>query len=235
MSRNAVANPSRAFAVDSVSPTPLPGGGDNGVIAVPGRTTAAEGQGFLEHPSRVPTTRGGARGIIAANVRYTPAVDVMTPNLYNNVQGAPRAWFAGHYVRHFVSSGVAVLARMAMPGRGEIANTLNRASDDSGAPGSPIPVGRRFLTQAFQQPFGGGRIWNDYLQRPEIQAPVGVRRALNRGRIPRMTDPYQPRLTRLAAARSYSQGTKTLAPDPAAASAGSPWATSPAALGRFGA
>jgi hypothetical protein len=190
--------PSRALSTgDKFGPWPAGQGGQAGPIDLPARLDPVQPSA----PPRTPSARGGVGtheptpGVSEWHgITFGPGHPAMD---YDRDQATPHAVFALHYVRRFVSTTAAVLARMNVDKPATTSGTLNDVSDE-GAPASPIPAFRRFLVETLAEPFGYGRIWSDYLPPPDVQKPVQVRRMLSQQRLPRMGDPYQPRLTRLA-------------------------------------
>lgn len=181
--------PSRALSSgDQPAPWPDLYGGPGGSIALPSRET----------PSSPPTGpyADTDRSGLGPNPDLTawsgPSFDV-----YGRANATPHAIFALHYVRRFVSTTAAALARYAPPLQGRTDWTMNTVAAQ-GAPASPIPAYRRFVVESFVEPWGWGRIWNDYLAPPKIQKGVITRRLLSQEQLPRMGDPYQPRVTQLA-------------------------------------
>lgn len=195
---------------DQPSPWPIPQGGPGGSIALPGRLDPAQ----PDTPPRAPSSRGGigphepTPGVSGWHgIAYGPEAGAD----YSRDQPTPHAVFALHYVRKFVSTTAAVLARMGVDKPATTGGTLNSVADE-GAPVSPIPAFRRFVVETLCEPFGYGRVWNDYLAPPDVQKPVQVRRMLAQQQLPRMGAPYQPRLTRLATNPTASAPADTVLP-----------------------
>lgn len=183
--------PSRALSTgDQPAPWPDLYGGPGGTVALPSRETPTQ-------PETSPYAPTEGSGIHADPYTTAPTfVGSIDYPSYARQNATPHAIYALHYIRRFVSSGAAALAMMAVPKPGPTSGTLNSVSDE-GAPSSPIPVFRRFLVETIAEPFGWGRVWNQYLPPPEVQKPVAVRRMLAGQQLPRMGSPYQPKLTRL--------------------------------------
>lgn len=187
----AVALPARQFAADEPGAWPYPTGGPGGSIDIPQRDNAD----LPAQPPRAPVAAGGLGnqpwpGNVAV---FDSPLDFST---YGRRNATPFGSLAIHYLRRFVSTGAAVVAQYAQPKPATTGGTLNTVAD-LGGPVSPIPVFRRFIVETLCDPWGQGRLYQDYYDPPDVVKPAGVRRQLARNQIPRMGDPYQPRLTRL--------------------------------------
>lgn len=181
--------PSRALSEgDQAAAWPDLYGGPGGTVALPSREASVATLPFAD-------TAGSG---IHADPRTTAEFPgAMAYDDYARLNATPHAVFALHYVRRFISTTAAALATMAVPRDATTSGTLN-SSSDSGAPVSPIPAFRRFVVETLAEPFGWGRIYNQYLPPPEVQKPAAVRRMLAGAQLPRMGSPYLPALTRLA-------------------------------------
>lgn len=189
----AVALPARQFADDQPSPWPQPAGGQNGTVDIPQRDNAD----VPATPSPVSPAAGGlGMPPMPGNVAVWTGPDFAQ---YGRLNATPFGSLAIHYLRRFVSTGANAIAGMVNPDPATTAGTTNAVAA-AGAPRSPIPVWRRFIVETFTDPWGQGRLYQDYYDPPEVTKPAGVRRQLAMHQLPRMGDPYVDKLTRLATA-----------------------------------
>ena len=215
MTSGNIALPSRQFGADEPAPYPERSGGEAGPVALPSRLA-----GPADAPSPVTTAINPAAG--DPRLRQAPSISYGEAG-YGRAQATPHATISLHVIRRFVASGAAAVARYIVATPAPTGSTLN-ATPDQGAPRSPIPVFRRFLVESLVEPYGKGRVWADYYSPPEVQKNAATRRLLSGEALPRMRDPYLPKLTRLATTPTGQPGQQVLQLGATATPAPNPYA-----------
>lgn len=236
-----VATPDRRHAtapgvIDAPRLAPTPRGGQNGPVASPSRTAAAEGHGVLEGPSLAPQ-RGGAKGWIDEVFRRVCPFSWAAGGSNGGLPNAtPRAYEATRYVRQYANN-VTPLRTFDTFGDPRTVWTTNRVQSDGPAGGamSEVPYDRRRVSETFGPTFDT-RLQADYLPREAIQLSSHMRRVLKDAQGKQRAGRFD-RLTRLAPQRSFGQSTMVLTPQPLEQSPGvaeSPHAAVAPPSGRFG-
>lgn len=213
MPRGIVTLPSRTFRAISGRPNPaLPEnvpGGIGGPAPVPSRATTRV---TPAPPGRL--VPGGNHGTVSL---FTPSVDKEAPYFIGGnegfsiraVEGAALRWLA-----QFFTNDAAVRA-FTPPNSAAPDWTSNSVRGGLPVPNSPIPVDhkRRPHVAIRRAAYQDEQLFNQLTDRAHpwpIQKPIPMHlRAALRGQ-PRMSRPYQPRLTRYTPAASYSQTGRTL-------------------------